>query len=147
MLYCYHLYTVHIALEFLSRGIAFALGTAHSAFTAFPESHCATWYSQLWKLQRETWVCALWSVLSFLFVRAWRIIVVILAIHLGSFWKSYRCYRLKLGNFGAGPWAWCERVLLEPWTGVRARPGAAMQVCALCWCAHLGNFIQHELLC
>lgn len=61
-----------------------------------------------------------------------RIIAGILAIHLGSFWRSFRCYSLKLGNFTAGPWVWCDRVLLEQWTRVRARPGAAMQVCALC---------------
>lgn len=61
-----------------------------------------------------------------------RIIAVILAIHLGSFWRSFKCYSLKLGNFAAGPWALCDRILLEQWTSVRARPGAAMQVCASC---------------
>lgn len=113
MLYCYHLYTDHIALEFVSRGIAFAL--VHSAFTAFPEAHFVACYSQLWKLQREAWV--LCSLVSFVIsvCQSLSIVVAILAIQLGNLWRSFRCYRLKLGSFGAGPWAWCERVLLEPW--------------------------------
>jgi len=67
--------------------------------------------------------------------------------HFGySFVKSFRCYGLKLGScFGAGPWAWCKHILLAQWTGVGARPGAAMQVWALRCRPQLENFTHRKL--
>lgn len=130
-------YTAIICSQFtlpwiLSQGIAFALVQHLLHLLHFQKLTVLPGILSFRNCRGNLGLCSLVSSSVISVCQSLRIIAVILAIHLGSFWRSFRCYSLKLGDFAAGPWAPCDRILLEQWTGVRARPGAAMQVCALC---------------